>query len=418
MKNLMVLTLFLTMLFLGTVSAEAANRYVRAGASGSANGTDWTNAYTTLPSTLTRGDTYYIADGSYGSYTFDDAPSGTTLITVKKATVASHGADTGWDNTYGDGQAIWTGWRFSGNTGYITLDGQSPAVRYGFWVDFAEGSQGAAFTSGGHHTTIRYTDISGFEGSGGHDYSAQTLPLYIASGSGNTDFLTISHCRLRGGDTLIQWEHGNDAIIEYNDLTDNLSTGSLHGNIVYFTGNAQRVTFRYNRAHNYNTEGFFVTGYGGSNISNIYIYGNVFYDGIFSGYYSRGIELRQDYTYGAFYVYNNTCVNLTYICVTFAGGTSGGEVRNNLSVNAGGFSVSGAASNNLTGATSLFVSVATDDYHLSGPTAAGFTLASQFAKDPDGVTRGGNGVWDVGAYELGTGGDVMPPAIPTNLQVQ
>ena len=36
MKHLAFLTLLLTILFLGTVSAEAANRYIRAGASGSA----------------------------------------------------------------------------------------------------------------------------------------------------------------------------------------------------------------------------------------------------------------------------------------------------------------------------------------------------------------------------------------------
>jgi hypothetical protein len=85
MKNLMVLTLLLTIIFLGAVGAEAANHYVRAGASGSANGNDWTNAYTTLPSTLTRGDTYYIADGTYAGRTFNTATNGTTLITMARA---------------------------------------------------------------------------------------------------------------------------------------------------------------------------------------------------------------------------------------------------------------------------------------------------------------------------------------------
>lgn len=42
-----------------------ANRYVRSGAGGSANGTSWTNAYTTLAAALTAssaGDTLYVAD--------------------------------------------------------------------------------------------------------------------------------------------------------------------------------------------------------------------------------------------------------------------------------------------------------------------------------------------------------------------
>jgi hypothetical protein len=38
---------------------------------------DWTNAYPSLPATLTRGDTYYIATGNYGGYGFNTAQSGT-----------------------------------------------------------------------------------------------------------------------------------------------------------------------------------------------------------------------------------------------------------------------------------------------------------------------------------------------------
>jgi hypothetical protein len=55
---------------------------------------------------LTRGDTYYIADGSYVTYIFDDVASGSLVITIKKATVADHGTETGWLDTYGDGQAV------------------------------------------------------------------------------------------------------------------------------------------------------------------------------------------------------------------------------------------------------------------------------------------------------------------------
>ena len=67
--------------------ALSANHYILDGASG--NGSSWSNAWDSLPSTLVRGDTYYIADGSYGSYTFNDAQSGSTLIYIKKATVAA-----------------------------------------------------------------------------------------------------------------------------------------------------------------------------------------------------------------------------------------------------------------------------------------------------------------------------------------
>src|SRR5690242_5411123 len=97
------------LLSLMVVPATAANKYVRQGATGSTC-VDWANACNTLPSSLTRGDTIYVATGNYGSYTFSTAASGSTVITIKKATVADHGTATGWSDTYGTGQAVWTGW--------------------------------------------------------------------------------------------------------------------------------------------------------------------------------------------------------------------------------------------------------------------------------------------------------------------
>ena len=86
----------------------AGNHYVRDGAIGANNGSDWINAWTSLPSSLIRGDTYYIADGTYFGYTFDDAESGTSIITIKKAIESDHGSETGWDLSYGDGVATFT----------------------------------------------------------------------------------------------------------------------------------------------------------------------------------------------------------------------------------------------------------------------------------------------------------------------
>lgn len=111
-------TLILALAFV----ADAANVYVRDGASGS--GADWSDALDDLPASLTRGNTYYIADGAYAAYTFDDAISGTTLITIKKATVADHGTSTGWSDAYGDGQAQF-GHGVTFSTGYYLFSGVS-----------------------------------------------------------------------------------------------------------------------------------------------------------------------------------------------------------------------------------------------------------------------------------------------------
>ena len=110
----------------------AENYYIRDGATGRPTGTDWTNAWPELPDTLTRGNTYYIADGLYpGSYSFDDPISGTTSIYIIKATLSDHGTEIGWDNSYGDGQAVFSrpggsglGYVLRFATGYYEFDGK------------------------------------------------------------------------------------------------------------------------------------------------------------------------------------------------------------------------------------------------------------------------------------------------------
>ena len=84
--------------------AQAATFYVKPTASGSGNGSDWTNALGAA-FTPARGNVYYLADGSYGARTYTVANSGTSTITLKKATVADHGTSTGWSDALGDGQA-------------------------------------------------------------------------------------------------------------------------------------------------------------------------------------------------------------------------------------------------------------------------------------------------------------------------
>lgn len=127
----------LVLILLLPLQLFAASKYVRESAVGAGTGADWTDAYTVLPASLTRGDTYYIADGTYAAYTFDDAISGTTLITIKKATVADHGTSTGWSDTYGDGQATW-GHALQFYTDYYLFDGASGSGAatntYGFHV--------------------------------------------------------------------------------------------------------------------------------------------------------------------------------------------------------------------------------------------------------------------------------------------
>jgi hypothetical protein len=154
----------LMLLAFSAASAEAATWYVRAGATGANNGADWNDAFTSLPGTLNRGDTYYVAQGLTGTdYNFNDANSGTTLITILAATVENHGTDTGWNNAYA-GTATWSGeWQFS--TDYYFINGQTRDSAtwtngYGFRVaniwNYAD-TDGSA----GDEITMLYVDVSG-----------------------------------------------------------------------------------------------------------------------------------------------------------------------------------------------------------------------------------------------------------------
>ena len=86
---------FIAILFLGLFglaqNSEAANYYVRASATGTGSGVDWANAAGFSTMSFTRGNTYYFAGGTYtynGTYAgrmFNEAVSGTQVITIKKA---------------------------------------------------------------------------------------------------------------------------------------------------------------------------------------------------------------------------------------------------------------------------------------------------------------------------------------------
>lgn len=95
--------------------------YVKPVASGTGDGSDWTNA---MGASFTpgRGNIYYLADGSYGAKAWSTENSGATLITIKKATVADHGTSTGWSDTLGDGEALFDSWTHDSD--YWLMDGQ------------------------------------------------------------------------------------------------------------------------------------------------------------------------------------------------------------------------------------------------------------------------------------------------------
>ena len=212
------LTLFWGLSF--SVPAYGANHYVRQGASG--NGSDWTNAYGNLPENLTRGDTYYMADGSYGSYTFDDANSGTQIITVKKAIASDHGTDTGWQASYGDGQAVFGSLIVI--TPYLLIDGATRIIEptwtapTGYGIKATSVEADSSNGQNASYSEFRYIDI-------GPTYeenpSLSTIGTYdnVVRFVYNQNHITISRCAIHGAVGALFKIHGSSYItIEYCDI--------------------------------------------------------------------------------------------------------------------------------------------------------------------------------------------------------
>jgi len=163
MKKLLLINILITICVL---NINAQNYYVRSNAAGGNNdGSDWNNAFDTLPDVLVRGATYYLADGTYESYIFDDAEVGTQYITIKKAIESDHGTDVGWQASYGDGQALFDKLIFS--TSYWVFDGQKRdddwESEYGFKIKPNEllPNKGIQF-SHTDHIIFRYMEIEQF----------------------------------------------------------------------------------------------------------------------------------------------------------------------------------------------------------------------------------------------------------------
>src|SRR5690606_7057604 len=124
---------------------SAATFYVRSGATGRNDGSDWINAWNSTSrinfGALNPGDTVYIAGGTYGPLNITKSGSSGKPLTFKRATSSEHGTSTGWSNAYDsrviiDGRGgmaavgIGEGGSYSGQS-FITIDG---VTEYGIWL--------------------------------------------------------------------------------------------------------------------------------------------------------------------------------------------------------------------------------------------------------------------------------------------
>ncbi|MBE0540484.1 MAG: hypothetical protein IH623_03775 [Verrucomicrobia bacterium] len=419
----------LLVLCLGAMTASAATICVGPSATGNGSGSDWNNKAQWSSVTLTRGNTYYLADGTYAGRTVNTAASGSTYITIKKATVGDATVEgiTGWNSADGDGQASFTGvmqfqssyWIFDGVKGSMSRT----MTDYGFTFTTATRYVVRAFNTSQNISDITISHISWTAPSG--DQEKHFFQTHNETRSVHR--LTISHCLSDGHSNFI-WGTSpgvgtphDDWVTEHCIMRRTYSSAAIHGEDLNNNyGNIRNWHMRYNI--------FEVDGPGGGPTGVIvvlngsagpwYIYGNVFKDLQWAEVGVGGIHHPMT---GGFY--NNTFINCRsdYNHVQWVGG--GGQnrmtVRNNLIVNmqadrtvsspgtishttyANCTSVPTETSREVLGSSPL-VNIAGLNFRLATPTAAGEPLAAPFNLDPDGKVRGADGNWDRGAFEFGT----------------
>jgi len=433
MKTIRLLSIFTIFLFFAE-TAMAANHYIRAGAGGSTC-EDWgANACNALPASLVRGDTYYIAGGSYGGRTFNTATSGTSVITIKGATIADHGTGTGWSDSYSveTTQATWTsGLTF--NTSYWVFDGsvgptwsKTPS-QYGFLIS------PVAFALRVYNTSTAITDITLSHIAA--TATSSTVEKYFLSTDNSTksvNNVTVSHCYANGWENTI-WATSaglamNNWIFEYSVSLNGWGTATYHGEDINNNYGNLGITVRYNWFEGRQSDGSTgcIVCLNGA-CQPYYIYGNVFKN--MSG--GNGCIAGIHYTLSGT-VHNNTFINFDtgYGNGQWIGALVTSTVYNNL-VYTGNAAMGSATMHDYnayfsttntpseahgqTGSGSPFLNLSGGNLHLSTASTPGITLFSPYNADVDGNIRGADGLWDRGALE--SGGTPQKRLQAVNLQV-
>jgi hypothetical protein len=294
-----------------SISSLATDHYICQQATGSANGSSWTNACTDFrgncaPSGMVRGDTYWVAAGSYSSsgVTFAAQDSGTSAITINAATDSAHGSSsTGWTTggigACAQGQAVFGPlqfqsdyWTFNGvyrgnATGNPWLDWRT---NYGFKVKNNNGSHvpvnqiGAIVIGiGGNNQPqngvhIEYTEV---QGSGDITGNYTDMGIQFTGGSSTGNYAGYNYVHDVGVADGIDGDSVNSFTLEYNWVQNNEVTAAKHSEILaircWNSGTNQNLNIRYNFVENSNSTAMIATPcVNDIRPSNWAIYGNVF----------------------------------------------------------------------------------------------------------------------------------------------
>jgi hypothetical protein len=455
---------FFALLFvLMAVPCFGANYYVSKGATGTNNGSSWTNAWNEMSQiswkSISCGDTIWIAGGSYSTSINESTAlncTASTTINVNRvlATDTVPVAAAGWKASF-DSQVILPNITVVGPAAYITFNGrewQGGVVGTGGIQVLIPGSNGDGIDASNNgnsgpaidHISWEYVEVYGpacvTSGSctGGGVIGVNVMPYCTTANRTNMLFDHMSVHRTGEAFRGCGW---GDSTIQYSLIYDTNNDGQQHEDLLYSNPPYNNVTWRYNQIFMSPNDGIFFEYSGGA--VNFAFYGNVVYH---SGGELIVFKQESSGSYGPVYIYNNVFENdgtfgdYSPGWLDFSGPMAGGEVANNVFENittvgkvpngnhnaysASGSSDGGTGSFYYTpgnlGAGTMFVSESPGNpiaanFHLTATGATTFakgeTLAAPYNQDADGRTRGTGGNWYIGAYQYPS----TAPAAPTNL---
>jgi hypothetical protein len=419
MKQIAVLLLVLLCLDLA-----AENLYVTPSGAGATNGSDWSNAFAgfgdvqwgSAVGQVGPGDTLYVAGGTYTSgLTPGVKGSVGNPITIKRATAALHGTDTGWQSSFNSLALLTTGNINLYEKSHITIDG---SVEWGIKKTFSSGHQ--VTIGGGRNITFKYMEIIG----PGYRSCKSGRGITINSNNPRVDHLTISHCKIHEyAGAAIRLSTHNYLTVE-NCIIYNVASGSgcsMHYEHIALFGDIDNIIIRNNIFYQQYETGKLGPGwamsFAGPN-GIIQIYNNVFFN-MYQPVYGNSDGFGPRFQY--LDIHNNTFVGYRSPIILSGGGTI--HSYNNIFCNPPGmYTLShtrGAPTNGTNNcycydsrysypATIIppgqepFVDIKGLDFRLkpgSIPIDKGKDMGSTYAYDIDGTSRPQGNAWDVGAYE-------------------
>jgi hypothetical protein len=326
---------------------------------GSADGSDWNNTYDELSSAeaaidrSTYDDIYiYVGDGDYGRVTINAATDSTDVIYIYKATASAHGTSTGWDSTYGDGQAVIT--KSTGDevnaltptisilTSYVTIDGKTrdnsdwtDTTAYGFLLDKPDDNcsavqrmfLGAPMTGYTNYSlsniTIKYMALIGCGDT--EPVCSDILQTNSSGGAGTT--YELAYLYLEGGQNLLYPTNISNMNIHHNWFDWVFNGANCHSQQIAPEGCDTVAVY-----NNVFSNGAYLTISAHNNLegqnedwdiyNNVILAGNPSYESGVIGGFGTGVARDADDPQAEDVAVNWKMHHNTFVGVTFAGGNA------------------------------------------------------------------------------------------------